>query len=258
MRRGRPRRRDKEGGAGQGFGARSRNRPDLPAPPWPQVGGMPHEATVPPAPGAIRCRSLARVRSCARKPESTGRFLAARTKKAVVARTPAASTRRGAAIAAWAAVRSGCPGPAAAGRRRRLGATRPEKVSDAACDPSSVRAGRLQRLVALAGSLPGDVQRPCHARRRDAVHEPPRAAPFRASEADKCCADATGRVDFASKRYRPTGIRRARRNRRASAVRRLPARSRVGWRSAGAACSPALGFPGSAPRRPARPLRRPS
>ena len=179
MRTRRPRRGDKEGGAGQGFGARSRNRPDLPAPPWPQVGGMPHEATVPPAPGARQCRSLARVRSCARKPESTGRFLAARTKKAVVARTPAASTRRDAASAAWAAARPGCPGPAAAGRKRRLGATRPGKVSDAACDSFSVRAGRLQRLVALAGSLPGDVQRPCHARRREAVHAQLRSGAFR-------------------------------------------------------------------------------
>src|SRR5678810_609809 len=101
------------------------------------------------------------------KPESSGRLLAARTTKAVAARTPAASTRRDAASAAWAAARPGCPGPAAAGRKRRLGATRPGKVSDAACDSFSVRAGRLQRLVADAGSLPGDVQRPCHARARE-------------------------------------------------------------------------------------------
>jgi hypothetical protein len=31
---------------------------------------------------------------------------------------------------------------------------------------------------------------------------------FRPSEGDKCCADATGRVDFASKRYRPAAARR--------------------------------------------------
>jgi hypothetical protein len=53
-------------------------------------------------------------------------------------------------------------------------------VSDAACDSFSVRAGRLQRLVADAGSLPGDVQRPCHARGRDAVHVRLRLGSFQA------------------------------------------------------------------------------
>jgi len=68
----------------------------------------------------------------------------------------------------------------------------------------------VQRLVAGAGFSPSDLQRSCHAPRRDAVHGPVVGPVPPGAASDKWRVAATRRVDIASRRYRERRPRKAR------------------------------------------------
>jgi hypothetical protein len=237
------------------LGARSRNRPESPAPPWTQVGGR---SVTQPASGARQCRSLARVRSCVQKPvpsqrlppggpnndsccgtecgrvSTKGRCERLAGAGCGVAPTP---SRRSEETPPWPR------GPAG----RRIGNAADKKGRGGISELSWSGAPRNISLRLRATCHRS--QRSCHALPRDAVH---------AGVAAITCCDASGRRRQCERDRSCRSRKQSLRFRRADRRFRRRRGGRAESRSAGGACIPAAAAPGSAPRRPARRRRRPS